>query len=140
MNFGPKQESYIAHIDLPELHVHCKLTQIHTPRGTRILFLIRQLLLLREEFRLLKLIFHSELRRREASRRALPCQSSFLYVDQSSSRRLEKIGEDIPTCPKVIGAHTMNFRPDFEFLRLIFFLGGGPRHSWGVRYVTLVNL
>jgi len=32
--------------------------------------------LLREEFRLLKLILHSELRRRAASRRALPCPSS----------------------------------------------------------------
>jgi len=34
--------------------------------------------LLREEFRLLKLILQSELRRRAASRRALPCPSSFL--------------------------------------------------------------
>ena len=33
--------------------------------------------LLREEFRLLKLILHSELRRRAASRRALPCSFSF---------------------------------------------------------------
>ena len=33
--------------------------------------------LLREEYRLLKLILHSELRRRAASRRALPCPSSF---------------------------------------------------------------
>ena len=32
--------------------------------------------MLREEFRLLKLILHSELRRRAASRRALPCPSS----------------------------------------------------------------
>jgi len=38
--------------------------------------LIRQLSLLREEFRQLKLILHSELRRRAASRRALPCPSS----------------------------------------------------------------
>ena len=41
--------------------------------------LIRQLSLLREEFRQLKLILHSELRRRAASRRALPCPSSFLF-------------------------------------------------------------
>ena len=33
--------------------------------------------LLREEFQLLKLILHSELRGRAASRRALPCPSSF---------------------------------------------------------------
>ena len=36
--------------------------------------------LLRKEFRLLKLILHSELRRRAASRRALPCRSSFILV------------------------------------------------------------
>jgi len=36
--------------------------------------------LLREEFRLLKLILHSELRRRAASRRALPCPSSVNYA------------------------------------------------------------
>ena len=35
--------------------------------------------LLREEFRLFKLILHSELRRRAASRRALPCPSSFFF-------------------------------------------------------------
>jgi len=36
----------------------------------------------REEFRQLKLILHSELRRRAASRRALPCpSSSFLFLD-----------------------------------------------------------
>jgi len=33
----------------------------------------------REEFRQLKLIFYSELRRRAASRRALPCPSSYYY-------------------------------------------------------------
>jgi len=37
--------------------------------------------LLREEFRLLKLILHSELRRRAASRRALPCPSSCLWIN-----------------------------------------------------------
>jgi len=36
--------------------------------------------LLREEFRLFKLILHSELRRRAASRRALPCPSSIVNV------------------------------------------------------------
>jgi len=34
----------------------------------------------REEFRLLKLILHSELRRRAASRRALPCTSNCLWT------------------------------------------------------------
>ena len=36
--------------------------------------------LLREEFRLPKLTFHSELRRRAASRLALPCTSSYLLT------------------------------------------------------------
>jgi len=54
-------------------------------------------------------------------------------------RRLEKFHEDIPTSPEVIGVHTLNFRPDFEFLRLQFFLGD-PRFTLGVRYQGLVNL
>ena len=33
-----KQKSYSAHIDLPKLHVHCKLAQVHTPRGSMIPF------------------------------------------------------------------------------------------------------
>ena len=37
-----------------------------------------------------------------------------MFVDQSSSRRLEKIGEDSPSSPEVIGAHTLNFRPKFK--------------------------
>ena len=50
-----------------------------------------------------------------------------------ATRRLEKFHEDIPTSPEVIGVHTLNFRPDFQFSRLNFFLGGDPRPSWGVR-------
>ena len=46
--------------------------------------------------------------------------------------RLEKFREDTPTSPEVIVAHTLNFRPNFKFSRLIFF-GGDPRLSWGVR-------
>jgi len=51
----------------------------------------------------------------------------FLFVDQSSSRRLEKIGEgeDISTSSEVIEAHMLNFMPKFEFLQLFFFWGGG---------------
>ena len=46
MTFGP-QTSYSAHIDLPEVLVHCELTQVHTPRGSRIVYVvIRQLPLL----------------------------------------------------------------------------------------------
>jgi len=37
MSFGPQtKKSYGARIDLPELHEHCKLTQVHTPRGSMI--------------------------------------------------------------------------------------------------------
>ena len=56
--------SYSAHIDLPELHVHRKLTQVHTPctwfKDT-VYVVIRQRLLLRVEFRIPKLTFHSDL-------------------------------------------------------------------------------
>jgi len=46
---------------------------------------------------------------------------TFLSVNQSSSRRLEKFGEDIPTSPEVIEAHMLNFSPKFKFLQLNFF-------------------
>jgi len=39
-----------------------------------------------------------------------------LYTDCHpglAARRLEKFREDTPTSPKVIEAHTLNFRPDF---------------------------
>ena len=63
MNFGPHTKSYSAHIDLPKLHVHRKLTQVHTPCTWffRYSVRIRQLLLLRVEFRISKLTFHSDL-------------------------------------------------------------------------------
>ena len=53
------------------------------------------------------------------------------YVDQSSSRGLEKFGEDILTSPEVIIAQTLHFKPNFKFSRLIFFFGGGtPSQLW----------
>ena len=54
------------------------------------------------------------------------------YVDQSSSRGLEKFGEDILTSPEVISAQTLHFKPHFKFSRLIFFFGGGgtPSKLW----------
>ena len=33
---------------------------------------------------------------------------TFSFVDESSSRGLEKFGENIPTSPEVIGAHILN--------------------------------
>ena len=44
----------------------------------------------------------------------------FSFVDQSSPRRLENFDEDIPTSPKVIEAHTLNFKSNFKFSGLIF--------------------
>jgi len=47
------------------------------------------------------------------------------YMDQSSSRGLEKFGEDILTSPEVIKAQTLNFKPNFKFSRYKVF-GGTP--------------
>ena len=49
---------------------------------------------------------------------------SFSFVDQSSPRRLENFGEDIPTSPDVIEAQTLNFKQIFA---INFFGGRGPR-------------
>ena len=38
----------------------------------------------------------------------------FSFVDQSSPRRLENFGEDIPTSPEVMEVHTLNFKPNFK--------------------------
>jgi len=61
------------------------------------------------------------------------------YVDQTSSRGLEKFAEDIFTSPEVIRAQTLHFKPNFKFSRLIF-LVGDPRPIYDVRYQVLVNL
>ena len=45
------------------------------------------------------------------------------FVDQSSSRGLEKFGENIPTNPEVIGSHTLNFKPNFTKFSSSFFWG-----------------
>ena len=42
---------------------------------------------------------------------------------------LEKFYGDTPTSLEVIGAHTLNFKPNFKFSRLIF-LGGAPSQLW----------
>jgi len=63
---------YNAHIESPSASRRRPITARCTAVGL--------LPLLREEFRLFKLILHSELRRRAASRRALPCPSSSYLV------------------------------------------------------------
>ena len=55
------------------------------------------------------------------------------YHPYLTSRRLEKFREDTPTSPEVIEAHALNFKPNFKFSGLIFFFGGDPRPSLGVR-------
>jgi len=42
-------------------------------------------------------------------------------------RRLEKFHEDIPTSPEVLGARTVNFKPNFKFSRLQFLGDPIPR-------------
>ena len=44
--------------------------------------------------------------------------------------RPEKFREDTHTSPEVIEAHTLNFKPNFKFSRLIFW--GGPPFPVGV--------
>jgi len=38
----------------------------------------------------------------------------------------KKFCEDTPTSPEVIGAHTLNFKPNFKFSQLNFFWWGTP--------------
>ena len=73
------KETVIARI---LIHPNCSYTVSWSRKSIRhvILFgVIRQLPFLQEEFRLPKLTFHSYLRRRAASRRALPRTSSFKF-------------------------------------------------------------
>jgi len=48
-----------------------------------------------------------------------------------AARRLENFREDTNTSLEVIEAHTLNFKPNFKFSRLIFL--GYPRPSLGMR-------
>ena len=53
------------------------------------------------------------------------CQTLYArYQPYPASRGLEKFRENTPTSPEVIEAHTLNFKPNFKFSLLIFFLGG----------------
>jgi len=54
---------------------------------------------------------------------------TFSFVDQSSSRGLKTFGKNIPTIAEVIGAHTVNFKPNFTFSSFYFF-GGTPVPVW----------
>ena len=56
-----------------------------------------------------------------------------VYHSCVAARRLKKFHEDIPISPEVIEPNTLNFRPNFKFSRLIFFLGGTLDPLMGVR-------
>jgi len=62
---------------------------------------------------------------------------SYTHFITPASRHVawKKFCEDTPTSPEVIGAHTLNFKPNFilNFHDYNFFLGGDPRPSLGVR-------
>jgi len=63
---------------------------------------------------------------------------TFSFVGQSSSCGLKKFGENIPTSPEVIGVHTLNFKPNFNFfIDFIFFWGGGTPSQLGCAPVRL---
>jgi len=59
------------------------------------------------------------------------------YHSYLAARRLKKFHEDIPTAPEVIEPNTLNFRPNFKFSRLIFFLEGDPRPPFGCALASL---
>jgi len=54
-----------------------------------------------------------------ASRKLYKCYDPCL-----AARRMENVCGDTPTSPEVIVANTLNFKPNFKFLRLIFW--GAP--------------
>jgi len=58
-----------------------------------------------------------------------PAFQSYTNVMASDSRHIvwKMFCEDTPTGPEVIVANTLNFKPNFKFLRLKFF-GGHPSH------------
>jgi len=55
-----------------------------------------------------------------------------------AARHVKKFREVTPHSPKVIGAHTLNFKPIFEcsFLKVV----GGSPSRFCVRYQASVNL
>jgi len=69
-------------------------------------------------------------------------QKLYTYFDPClAARSMDNACEDTPTSPEVIVANTLNFKANFKFSRMNFFLGGGdPRSTSGVRYQGLGNL
>jgi len=54
-----------------------------------------------------------------------PSKSYTLFITPASQHvAWKKFCEDTPTSPKAIGAHTLNFKPNFNFFFTIKFFGG----------------
>ena len=64
---------------------------------------------------------------------------SYVHFITPTLRHVEwkKFYEDTPISPEVLVAHTLNFKPNFKFSRLIFFLGGGDPVPVVVRAINL---
>jgi len=62
---------------------------------------------------------------------------SFSFVDQSSSRGLEKFVENIPIIPEVTAAHTLNFKLNFKMS--YFWGGGGPPTQFGYALASFLQ-
>jgi len=61
-----------------------------------------------------------------------------VYHSCLAARQLKKFHEDTPTSPEVIEPNTLNFRPNFKFSRLKFFLGTLVRRPpWGYALASL---
>ena len=77
---------------------------------------------------------HEAARRRKSECKInLGCQNSFCNNGMST----KKFREDTSTNPEIIEPNTLNFRPNFKFSRLFFFLGGGARPPWGCVLASL---
>jgi len=92
--------------------------------------------LLREEFLLLKLILHSELRRRAASRRALPCPSSYNIYGLSSCVKDNKSDWVWYLGLKLLGLQYMLLLLRF-YVFLRFF--ENPKKTWLFTFFALLH-
>jgi len=63
----------------------------------------------------------------------LPSKSYTHFITPTSRYvAWKRFGENTPISPEVLGAHTLNFKPNFKFSRLKFF-GGPPSQFYSVR-------
>ena len=62
------------------------------------------------------------------------------YYTSLAARGLEKFREGTSASREVIGAHTLDFRPNVKFLQIFASFRGDLRPHCGVRYVALLNV